>query len=64
MKVKQLIEKLQHLPQDADAVIVIPKEAVPNGENMYNQFHSVAFHIHKVIISRNNGSFCEIGISV
>lgn len=62
MTVKKLIEKLRYLPLDADVVIVLPKEAVPQEDN---PFKAVAYPINKIFISRdNNNTFYEIGISV
>ena len=52
MKVKGLIEKLKYLPQDANVVIVLPKEAVPLKEW---PFQSVAYDIKRVYISRDDG---------
>lgn len=63
MKVKTLIDKLKHLPQDADVVIVLPKEAVPKEDNSFGKMN-VAYTIDKVFESRRGMQLLEIGISV
>jgi hypothetical protein len=63
MKVKTLIDKLKYLPQDADVVIVLPKEAVPKEDNSFGKM-TVAYTINKVFESRRGWQFLEIGISV
>lgn len=61
MKVENLIDKLKYLPKDANAVIVLPKEAVPLKEW---PFQSVAYDIKRIYISREDGLDIEIGISI
>lgn len=63
MKVKTLIDKLKHLPQDADVVIVLPKEAVPKEDNSFDKMN-VAYSIGKIFVSRCGLQLLEIGISV
>ena len=63
MKVKTLIDKLKYLPQDADVVIVLPKEAVQKRDNSFGE-SNVAYSINKVFVSRRGWQLLEIGISV
>ena len=63
MKVKTLIDKLKYLPQDADVVIVLPKEAVPEDDDSFGE-RNVAYSINKVFESRRGWQLLEIGISV
>lgn len=63
MKVKTLIDKLKYLPEDADVVIVLPKEAVPKEDDSFGKMN-VAYPINKVFVSRCDWRLLEIGISV
>lgn len=57
MKVKELIKGLNQFPPNADVVMVIPKDAVPNKD-------SAAYNINYVCISRFDGTFLEIGLYI